>query len=325
MENNKHFLEWITVEEFKCFSDFHAEGFKRVNLIGGKNNVGKTALMEAMYVNVCSASVETMTTAIRNVKFTREFINDGHSVADEETSNAYSVNLLESTKSYKSKSNVIESAFLVKNEHGIKEYFMKISQIVFKINARDFSYNHQFPSGVINITSDGLSDDVVSYVFDFIQRGDGELILNKFLNEFDGDIKNFKIIGGKPQCKVNDIYRDLTEFGDGLRSYISIICSFYACKNGYLFIDEIDNGIYYEHFDRLWEIILTLSKEMNCQVFTTTHSKEMLESFARVAKKLKEEDVSYTLLLKNKEQELKTISYDYEMLEYSMSQEHEVR
>ena len=41
MENNKHFLEWITVEEFKCFSNFHAEGFKRVNLIGGKNNVGK--------------------------------------------------------------------------------------------------------------------------------------------------------------------------------------------------------------------------------------------------------------------------------------------
>lgn len=50
MENKKHFLEWITVEEFKCFSNFHAEGFKRVNLIGGKNNVGKTALMEAMYI-----------------------------------------------------------------------------------------------------------------------------------------------------------------------------------------------------------------------------------------------------------------------------------
>ena len=64
---------------------------------------------------------------------------------------------------------------------------------------------------------------------------------------------------------------------------------------------------------------------MNCQVFATTHSKEMLESFARVAKKLEEQDVSYTLLLKNKEQKLKTISYDYEMLEYSMLQEHEVR
>ena len=325
MENNKHFLEWITVEEFKCFSNFHAEGFKRVNLIGGKNNVGKTALMEAMYINVCSASVETMTTAIRNIKSAREFINDGHSVADEETSNAYSVNLLENTKSYKSRSNVIESLFLVKNEHGIKEYLMRISQIVIKINARDFSYNHQFPIGVINITSDGLSDDEVNYVFDFIQRGDGELILNKFLNEFDDNIRNFKIIGGKPQCKVNDIYRDLTEFGDGLRSYISIICSFYACKNGYLFIDEIDNGIYYEHFDRLWEIILTLSKEMSCQVFATTHSKEMLESFARVAKKLEEQDVSYTTLVRNKSNELKAITRDYEMLMDSMEDGREVR
>ena len=51
----------------------------------------------------------------------------------------------------------------------------------------------------------------------------------------------------------------------------------------------------------------------------------MLESFARVAKKLNEQDISYTLLVKNKKQELKTISFDYEMLQYSMSQEHEVR
>jgi AAA15 family ATPase/GTPase len=118
---------------------------------------------------------------------------------------------------------------------------------------------------------------------------------------------------------------DITEFGDGLRHYISIICALYACENGYLFIDEIDNGIYYDHLDRLWGIILTLSKETNCQVFATTHSKEMLESFARVAKKLDEQDISYTLLIKDKQQEIKTISFDYEMLDYSLAQEHEVR
>ncbi len=325
MENNEHFLKWITVEEFKCFSNFHAEGFKRVNLIGGKNNVGKTALMEAICINISSKDFSTMTTAIHNVKLGRESININYSSIEDEEGDNISIDFLENTKIYKSKSNVVNSAFLIKQNNGIKEYISEINEHLIKVNAKDFSYNHIFPDGVIDIGSTGISDDEISFIFQAVQRSDNESSVNKFIHEFDDSINVFKFIGEKPQCKSNGIYRDLTEFGDGLRSYISIICSLYACERGYLFIDEIGNGIYYEHFDRLWEIILKLSKEMNCQVFATTHSKEILESFTRVAKKLEEEDISYTLLLKNKEQELKTISYDYEMLEYSMLQEHEVR
>ena len=47
---NKHFIKNIEIKNFKCFKDFKAEGFGQVNLIGGKNNVGKTAFMEALYL-----------------------------------------------------------------------------------------------------------------------------------------------------------------------------------------------------------------------------------------------------------------------------------
>jgi len=40
----------IEIKNFKCFDNFQAEGFGRVNLIGGKNNVGKTAFMEAVFI-----------------------------------------------------------------------------------------------------------------------------------------------------------------------------------------------------------------------------------------------------------------------------------
>lgn len=131
--------------------------------------------------------------------------------------------------------------------------------------------------------------------------------------------------GTKPECKKQGEWQKSTEFGDGFKQYISIICALYACENDYLFIDEIDNGIYYDHLDRLWEIILTLSKQTNCQIFATTHSKGMLESFARVAKKLNAQDVSYTRLIRNKKQELKSITFNYEGLEYSFENKHEVR
>ena len=319
MENNKHFLEWITVEEFKCFSNFHAEGFKRVNLIGGKNNVGKTALMEAIYINTSSINVATITTAIHGTKFMRENLNLLFNQSNKD------IILLDKVKIYKTTSSKKMTSFCIKEENGVKTYEIKLNEDIFDINANLFNFSHRYINNVKYIDSFGFTNDEVVYVFNSVQKLDEEQSLSKNINEFDSSIQNFKVIDGKPQCKSNGVYREITEFGDGLRSYISIICSLYACQNGYLLIDEIDNGIYYEHFDRLWEIILTLSTEMNCQVFATTHSKEMLESFARVAKKLEEQDVSYTLLLKNKEQELKTISYDYEMLEYSMLQEHEVR
>jgi AAA15 family ATPase/GTPase len=47
---SEHFIREIEIKKFKCFEDFRAEGFGRVNLIGGKNNVGKTAFMEAIYL-----------------------------------------------------------------------------------------------------------------------------------------------------------------------------------------------------------------------------------------------------------------------------------
>jgi len=41
----------IAIENFRCFRNTSFKGFARVNLIGGKNNSGKTALLEAIFLN----------------------------------------------------------------------------------------------------------------------------------------------------------------------------------------------------------------------------------------------------------------------------------
>lgn len=38
---SQHGIETIKIENFKCFESLEINGFKRVNLVGGKNNVGK--------------------------------------------------------------------------------------------------------------------------------------------------------------------------------------------------------------------------------------------------------------------------------------------
>jgi AAA domain, putative AbiEii toxin, Type IV TA system len=41
----------IEINNFRCFDQLKVSGFKRVNLISGNNNVGKTALLEAILLN----------------------------------------------------------------------------------------------------------------------------------------------------------------------------------------------------------------------------------------------------------------------------------
>jgi AAA15 family ATPase/GTPase len=41
-------IESITIKNFRCFQQTQARGFSRINLFGGRNNAGKTALLEAL-------------------------------------------------------------------------------------------------------------------------------------------------------------------------------------------------------------------------------------------------------------------------------------
>lgn len=319
---NEHFLTEIEIEKFKCFSNFKAEGFKRVNLIGGKNNVGKTAFMEACFIHTRAETINRMITALIGTKLEREIANIFYGHYDDKDGQK----VLDTTKSFSTRSNIRTCSYFLEEIDATKTYKIAINDEEKLISARDFFLpppNHSF--NIKMLSNFGWSDGGINLAYEAVQTHEKENEVSKFVHEFDDSIESFKVIGKKTQCKVNGEYQDITEFGDGLKHYISIICGLYACENGYLFIDEIGNGVHYTQHNRLWELIFTLSKKTNCQVFAITHSKEMLESFARVAKEQGEQDISYTTLVKNKQQEIKAITQDCEMLLYSMSQEHEVR
>lgn len=74
-------LHFIEIENFRCFQKTRLEGFGRVNLIGGRNNAGKTALLEAILLN-CNMPTESfnLLRTMRNeqhteVDFTNFFYN----------------------------------------------------------------------------------------------------------------------------------------------------------------------------------------------------------------------------------------------------------
>ncbi len=317
--SKEHFIKNIEIKNFKCFEDFKAEGFGRVNLIGGKNNVGKTAFMEAIGINVHSKDVLSLFTSISIITFQRNKLEKDNLNKIKENFE----NLIE----YDSKTNLNEIGYKLKNQDGKKEYSFKINKKKVDINSNEFSYQVKKIDNIYFIDNFGFDNLWLKEVYIAIQKKDKEEALYKYINEFDNSIEKFKVFDNSPECKIkaSKEYRKINEFGSGLKHYISIICSLYACENGYLFIDEIYNGIHYTQLDKLWEIILTISKEQNVQVFATTHSKECIDSYARVSKKLQDKEITFIDLGRNKKNEIKAIVMDSERFYRELKVGNEVR
>ena len=70
--------------------------------------------------------------------------------------------------------------------------------------------------------------------------------------------------------------RDFMET-DAYKSYLWAVGKFHNYSmNNILLIDEIENGLHYSAYEKLWEAIFALATTTNKQVFVTTHSKETL-------------------------------------------------
>jgi len=314
-----HYIKEIEIKSFKCFRDFSTNKLKRVNLIGGKNNVGKTALMEACFINSNAFGIKEFVGVMQSIKFMRENLNI---LANDIKYNTKA--FIELLDGLDIKSNINHCKFLVIEENATKRYLFEFNQEKIDININDFSFDFSFRGNSYFIDNFGLSNQDIVTAYSYIQMEDREEYLNSILNEFDNSIEAFKVINDKPFCKVDGKYLELTELGDGTKHIVSILTTLFKSKNGYLYIDEIDNGIYYLMLDRVWEIILKVSKELNVQLFATTHSKECIESYARVAKRLNEQDITFIELCK-RESKIKPFVYDYDWFLDEIEQGHEVR
>jgi predicted ATP-dependent endonuclease of OLD family len=120
----------------------------------------------------------------------------------------------------------------------------------------------------------------------------------------------------------------LSSLGEGINRYIAILCAIWASKDGVLLIDEIENGIHYTNYKKLWQIIFQASVDANCQLFITTHSKECIAAFNDVQLDNKYDacNAQYFEFYRHLKKDLIVASnIDKERLHYSLTHEGRVR
>ncbi len=334
---SEHFIKNIEIKNFKCFVDFKAEGFGRVNLIGGKNNVGKTAFMEACYLGKSNNTFE-LYQALLSIKSYRNIVNI---LAIPKTPQEYLFELIKNND-FLLKSNfgtvgikTLDDKFQINTINNLnfeEKTFNELSNLIQANlgNKIQYAYSSGFISGSF------ILDGTLSFIIGQLKIENKYEELNNYMYQLFG-IQNVDVINNIPYIKKNNKFQPLYEYGNGIKSFINIILPLLLVKkNNKIFIDEIENGIHYSKLDKLWEIILTIAKNKNVQVFATTHSKECIESLVVANMQnlktyqpkehiLKNDEIKFIELGRDGDDKLSSIFYDFESLSDQVEQHQEIR
>jgi predicted ATPase len=112
--------------------------------------------------------------------------------------------------------------------------------------------------------------------------------------------------------------------GDGMWRMMAMAIAIAHCKDGVLLIDEIDIGLHYTVLANMWRLIFGAAKELNVQVFATTHSSDCIRSLAELC--YEETDVAENVTLQRIERgERKSIPYTAAEIEMAAKNRVEVR
>ena len=116
----------------------------------------------------------------------------------------------------------------------------------------------------------------------------------------------------------------LKSLGDGATRLFGIALALANCRNGFLLIDEAENGIHYSVHRDYWRLVLRTARANNTQVLATTHGWDCIRGFAQAAMEIDDAEGVLVRLEKDNKR-LHSVEYSEGDLETTAKQGIEVR
>ncbi|MDR1971114.1 MAG: AAA family ATPase [Treponema sp.] len=348
----------LKITNFRAINSLEADDFKRVNLITGKNNCGKTTFLEALFL-ISGMSNPQLPIVINNFRdlilngddnfsflfnkldFSRvpeisAGINShirtitikpryGYDIASNLITDDKKLLITESGKSIitTSKEVSINGLIVEFSDSNVKGAFKN------EISLRENKLST--PSGyketlvcVFYNTQFGLVQLDRKIELLLVNKQLGNIIT--ILQEIDTRISDLRL-GANGMIYADVGYDKLVPInimGDGIRRILSIIANISGCQNGILLIDEIENGFHYSSLEILWRAILKTAALYNVQLFITTHSQECIAALSSVYSKNQDDNIRLYRIEKS-ENSHSVFKYSPEMIATGMESNYEVR
>lgn len=340
-------IESVKIENFRQFDKLKIDNCKRINFLVGQNNCGKTTLLEAIYLGSYPMNMNPLATTYNFRKmeliqdtvpmlFFRKNENESISINIEtlkKSSYVLSMKLSEDNNQSKRYENRSQGNIAVKEYDYIATYNSNEYKCRFNVSI-DLPTKIFF--NVENEKNKAIEDFCIPTLytcdmksisperFEIAINENREYELVKYLQIFDSRISGIGF-GKDNKILVEIMEEDNSKYklplqllGDGFIKFASILVDILYEKiyNNVILIDEIENGLHYTNIKQLIRAILTLSKEMNIQMFITTHSYETLKFLSEIANEeefiSQKDDIQVINIAKTKLKGFKSYCYSLE-------------
>ncbi|MDO4180805.1 MAG: AAA family ATPase [Bacteroidales bacterium] len=340
----------IEIERFRGIKYASIEGFKQINLFFGKNNCGKSSLLESLFlvsglsnpllslhVNFMRGYSKARLDDLKLDFYNLDSAQPIHIRMENEEKRDLRINLFEQNQDSVSL-NADDANILSNVEEG--KYGLKFD---FRINDESFVSQLRFDStDSTNATRvvpehyvESLRCTYLSPKYDFsasiqglknILQNKDEHFIVEGLKIIEPRVKDFIFTDREMLVDVGLAKRiPVNMLGDGARKIVSLLTTVYDCKDGALLVDEISNGFHYSVMRNLWNVLINAAIKNNTQLFITTHDIDSIKGLRDAALDKFDKKVATFKLLKTSDDELKAYHYSLKSLDYSINQEIEVR
>lgn len=356
-------LRSFTLKNFRCFQDFTLEPLERVNLIAGKNNVGKTSLLEAIFIFINPKNPEllfqlnrlrgiTSSITVADIEEMRGFfynedveeVIEISSLEDNNLQRILKISLAELEEPL-SMSHYDDLTFFKPNESlttQVGTYDKLVLDYQDSSGKKDTSHlsltsegrllgvrsRLKYPLGIYITTSTNSSREDAERFSKLERIGRQDDILET-LRLLEPRLKRLTllVVDRDPIIHGDIGMRELVPLplmGEGMRRLLSIVLAIANARGGIVLIDEVENGLHYSVLTNVWQAIAHAARLADAQIFATTHSQECILAAHKAFETSEKYDFCYHRLDRIKGQ-IQSITYDRETLATSDELNLEIR
>jgi predicted ATP-dependent endonuclease of OLD family len=313
-------LNSLKITNFRTFRNLCLNRLGKVNLIVGRNNVGKTSLLEAVHLyssdNVLYAVVRLLERrqeySLKNggrLLFSNLFYRDAEAPAQIEIGETTGENQLiirpmwrwteeiereeriwtRTQLSNEPPENIeLEATEVLAAKRGTetpKSISMESDRYPSSLRKKD----RNFKSSLF-LPSSGFNDEYIdpAELWDRIVLTDREYAVLDALKIIEPDLERIVMVQGQRSQRVamakllQQKNMPLRSLGDGMNKLFELALGLVNEGRAFL-VDEIDSGLHFTTLVDVWRLVFRTAEKLKVQVFATTHSWDCIEAFQKAA------------------------------------------
>ncbi len=314
-------LKSLKIENFRGFENFELKQLGRINLLVGENNSGKTSVLEAVQIFLSKGNLEPLSRLmvergelINNPKDYLELeichLFYGHELGllrisgtNVDCTEALTLEIREiSSTKFDQLPELLDggrnSLLVYWASNALDGRPLPVLSLDFQLSQDDTLLTNRLlrvPRKADNlqnvntqfIPAISVNVNELFKLFEDVVLKPEEAIIYQALRTIEPKCER---IAGKPmhkrfEVKLSDREQPipLGSMGDGMSRILRLALGLANAKGGVLLVDEIDTGLHFAVMTGMWKMLWEVSKQLDVQIFATTHSRDCWESLAEVA------------------------------------------